>query len=112
MPSPPAKFAIGQTPAQVGGATGLPARGVGSILVNNSSAGIGDAPNAPDIIVDTSPACALTPQQVGVRLIPGQLFTFSMRNPSNFAPLQLFAVADGPGGELTVVLNPDDSIEG
>jgi len=107
MPSPASKFAIGQTPALVGG---IPP--VGSIVVLNSSEGLGDSPNAPDIVVDNSPNCALTPQQIGMRLIPGQLVELPMRNPSNGAPLQLFAVATGEGGQVTIVLNPDDSIEG
>jgi hypothetical protein len=111
MPSPPAVFAVGQTPAQVGGSTGLPARGVGSVLVLNSSGGLADKPGASDIIVNNSAACSLDPQ-VGIRLQPGELFTFPMRSPSNFAELPLFAVASGAGGQVTIVLNPDDSIEG
>lgn len=106
MASPSVLFAVGETPAQVGGDTGIPTRDVGSVLVLNSSEGIGDAPGGPDIIVDTDPNCALSPQQIGIRLRPGQLFTFPMVDRMTGFQMQLFAVADGPGGKLTVVLNP------
>jgi hypothetical protein len=41
---------------------------------------------------------------VGIRLKPGELFTFALRQPSNGQQLPLYAVAAGPGGKLTVVI--------
>lgn len=97
-------FEIGQEPAQVGGPNGIPPHIRGAICLN-SSEGLGDKPNAANIIVDNTPNCALTPQQVGCRLRPGELIEMPLINRSNGTTLPLFAVADGPGATLTVLID-------
>jgi hypothetical protein len=92
-------FAVGQTPAQID----LPP--VESVIVLNTSEGLGDKPGAANIVVNNSSACSLNPQ-VGIKLQPGRSVGFPMLNPSNDHPLPLFAVADGPDAQLTVVIEP------
>jgi hypothetical protein len=91
-------FAVGQTPAQI------PLPPVRSVFVLNSSEGLGDKSNQANIIVDNSSTCQLSPQQIGIKLEPGQSVELPLRSPSNLAVLPLFAVADGPNAQLTVVI--------
>ena len=91
---------VGETPTQIS----LPP--VCAVLVLNSSGGLGDSPG-PDIIVDNGADCSLDPQ-VGIRLAPGEFFTFPLRNPSNGHQLPLYAVASGPGGTVELELVTDD----
>jgi hypothetical protein len=90
-------FAVGQTPAQIS----MPP--VASVLCLNTSEGLGDKPGAANIIVDNTSACSLSPQ-VGCRLEPGQSVELPLLD-LNDHPLPLFAVADGPDAQLTVVLD-------
>jgi hypothetical protein len=91
---------IGETAAEI------PLPPVRAALVLNSSGGLGDG-NGPDIVVNQGSLASLNPQQVGIRLKPGELFTFPLRQPSNGQQLPLYAVAAGPGGQVTVVIFPD-----
>jgi hypothetical protein len=91
-------FAVGQTPAQIS----MPP--VASVLCLNTSEGLGDKPGAANIIVDNTSACSLSPQ-VGCKLEPGQSVELPLINPANDMALPLFAVADGPDAQLTVVLD-------
>ena len=89
-----------------GTAAEIPLPPVRAALVLNSSGGLGDG-NGPDIVVNQGSLASLNPQQVGIRLKPGELFTFPLRQPSNGQQLPLYAVAAGPGGQVTVVIFPD-----
>lgn len=89
---------VGTTPAAI---TGIPPD-VDSVQVLNSSEGLGDAAGV-DIVVNNSGGCSLDPQ-TGIRLKPGEFFVFSLRQPSNGRPLPLYAVAAGPGGQLTITI--------
>jgi hypothetical protein len=82
---------VGQT------STEIPLPPVQSVTVLNSSAGIGDAPGAPDVIVNAGAPASLSPQQVGIRLKPGELFTFPL----------LSAVASGPDAAVTLLLDAE-----
>jgi hypothetical protein len=81
-------FAVGESPAEI---TGIP--NVASVLVLNSG--------HVDVIVDNKNDVTLTPQS-GCRIEPGQLVPF----PRNGMTMQLFAVAAGAGGKVTVVIFP------
>jgi hypothetical protein len=56
-------------------------------------------------VINNSTDCSLDPQ-VGIKLQPGELFTFPLLSPATLYQLPLFAVASADGGQLTVVLNP------
>ncbi|WP_375489072.1 hypothetical protein [uncultured Mycobacterium sp.] len=90
----PAVFAVGTTPAQI------PLPPVEAVLVLNSSGGLGDT-GGPDIMVNTGSPASVNPQ-VGIRLKPGELFTFPLQ--SNGQQLALYAVAAGAGGQVKVEL--------
>lgn len=94
-------FAVGTTAAQI------PLPAVPSVLVLNSSEGIGDKPNSATIVVNNSSACSLDPQQ-GIKLQPGQSIELPLRSPSFEIMLPLFAIASGTGATLTVALLFDD----
>lgn len=89
--------AVGQVPAEI------PLPPVASVLVLNSSEGIGEAKNSPNVVVDNSASCSLSPQ-VGCRLSPGETVTMPLLSTPYENQLPLYAVADGPGAQLTVVL--------
>lgn len=78
--------------------------GVTSVLVLNSSEGIGDRPGAPDIVADDNASCSADPL-VGWRLRPGEMFAVPLRRGA-----ALYAVASGPGGQVTIEL-PDEPEE-
>lgn len=84
---------VGQSPTQIS----LPP--VRSVLVINSSEGIGDKPGAPNVVVNNSTACTLSPQ-VGCLLEPGQSVAFDLA----CGQLPLYAVASGPGAQVTLQL--------
>lgn len=90
---------VGQTPAQIS----LPP--VRSVLVLNSSAGLGDKANAANIIVDNIDDVSVDPL-LGCKLQPGRSVEFPMVNQSNGTQRQLWAVADGPDARLTIVIDP------
>lgn len=83
--------AVAETPAEI---TGIPS--VPAALVLNSG--------ACDLVVDNGPDASLNPQS-GCRLKAGELMTFPARDGRS---LQLYAVAAGPGGQVTEVIFPDD----
>lgn len=98
----PAVVAVGETVTEIS----LPA--VAAVWVLNSSGGLGDADNAPDVVVNTGAPAALTPQQVGCRLKPGEGITFPLRSPGSSQQLGLYAVAAGPGAQLELELLADN----
>jgi hypothetical protein len=91
--------AVGESPAQID----LPP--VRAVLVINTSEGLGDNVGTPDVVVDTASNVSLSPL-VGCVLHPGELVEFPMVNPSNGRQLQLWAVADGPGAQVTIHIVP------
>jgi hypothetical protein len=99
MTTQPTVVPVGETPAEI------PLPSVRAALVLNSSGGLGDG-DGPDIVVNQGSPASLSPQQVGIRLKPGELFTFPLRQPSNGQQLALYAVAAGPGGQATVLIFP------
>jgi hypothetical protein len=90
--------AVGQTPAQIE----LPPTAT-AVLVLNSSEGIGDRQNAPNVVVDNTVSCSLTPL-VGCKLAPGQMVEMPLLQPPYDQPLPLYAVADGPKATVTLTL--------
>jgi hypothetical protein len=96
--------AVGQTATLIPLPNGVPA-----VFVLNSSGGVGDRPGAPYLVVNVGLPAALSPQQVGIRLNPGEFFTFGLLQKSNGAQLPLYAVASGPGGqvEIELIFDPD-----
>mgnify|MGYP005820769295 FL=1 len=88
--------AVGETTALIP----LPA-GTTSVLVLNSSEGVADRPGAPDIVADDNASCSADPL-VGWRLRPGEMFAVPLRRGA-----ALYAVASGPGGQITLEL-PDE----
>lgn len=72
-----------------------------SVTVLNSSGGVGDSPDAPDVVVSVGAPAQLSPR-VGILLTPGSFAELSLVSPTEAAPLALSAVAAGPGGELTL----------
>lgn len=94
----PAVVSVGETAAEI------PLPPVAAVWVLNSSAGIGDSADAPDVVVNQGTPASLTPQQVGCRLKPGEFSTFPLRSPTNGQQLQLYAVATGSGAQVEVVL--------
>jgi hypothetical protein len=93
----PAVVAVGTT------TTPIPLPAVDGVVVVNSSEGLGDIAGAPDIVVSTGPAAALSPQQVGCRLKPGQMQQFSLSSPAG--QLALSAIATAAGAVLTLLLD-------
>jgi hypothetical protein len=57
-------------------------------------------------VVNQGSPASLYPQQVGIRLKPGELFTFPLRQRSNGQQLPLYAVATGSGGQVTLEIFP------
>lgn len=90
-------FSVGQTAAQI------PLPPVRSVLVLNSSEGLGDKSGAATIVVNNSNSCSIDPIQ-GCVLAPGQSIGLPMVNPSNDAQLPLFAIASAVDAQLTVVI--------
>lgn len=93
----PAVVAIGETVADVA----LPG-GVAAVWVVNSSEGLGDSPNAPDVVVSAGPAASIDPQ-VGERLRPGDACTVPVLD-ANQHLLQLSAIGSGPGAQISFEL--------
>jgi len=89
--------AVGQSAAEIS----LPP--AVSVLVLNSSEGIGDRGNAPNVVVDTTAACSANPL-VGCKLAPGQSVTMPLLQPPYNNQLPLYAVADGPNAQVELML--------
>lgn len=81
----------------------LPA-GLSAVWVLNSSGGIGDTPNAPDVVLNVGAAAALAPQQTGERIGPGECITIPVCSAANGQQLPLYAVATGPNAQIKVEL--------
>lgn len=89
------EFAVGQT------VTEIPLPAVREVIVLNSSGGIGDG-SGPDVVVNAGQPAALTPEQVGMRLKCGQLAAVPLQASGTGQPLALYAIADGPGAQVTL----------
>ncbi|MDY0112703.1 MAG: hypothetical protein RBS21_00325 [Corynebacterium sp.] len=96
-----AVVSVGQVCAEI------PLPPVSAVQVLNSSGGLGDRAGAPDVVVNQGSAAALTPQQVGCRLRPGEFHVFPLTSPATGKPVALYAIADGPEAELTLLLTDD-----
>ncbi|EID12938.1 hypothetical protein MXEN_12046 [Mycobacterium xenopi RIVM700367] len=77
---------------------------VAAVLVLNSSAGLGDRNAAPNVVVNAGAPAALEPQQIGIRLLPGQICRLPLIDSCNGQQLPLYAIADGPGAQLELRL--------
>lgn len=94
----PATLPVGETSTLIS----LPG-GLASVLVLNFSGGIADVVGAPDVIVNVGSAASVTPQ-VGIRLHPGEAFSFPLELSSNGVQQPLFAIASGPSAQIQVTL--------
>ncbi|PIJ37090.1 hypothetical protein BMW24_003490 [Mycobacterium heckeshornense] len=74
------------------------------MLLLNSSAGLGDGGAAPNVVVNAGAPAALEPQQIGIRLLPGEICQLPLIDPSNGQQLPLYAIADGSGAQLELQL--------
>jgi hypothetical protein len=79
---------VAQTPALVDGLPG----GIAEAVVLNSG--------SVDLVIDNTNDMSLDPQS-GCRLVPGELMAWPAANGCS---LVLYAVAAGPGGQVTVVI--------
>lgn len=97
--SPAATASVGQTSAEIE----LPA-GLSAVYINNDSEGIGDLPGTANVYVNVGAPAAISPQQIGIKLQPGQDFTFPLTDPATDAQQPIYAIADRPAAVIKMQL--------